>query len=518
MATGEYITGIIDDLAEHISQYAATDTGVNLPAIDVTRFLRLFKDNQTVQPLQLSSVRPDFEQILRQLHAFLESKKSWNEIIPAGGGQTLIEMVAAVGTMLQLSIQRALQENFADTAQAPSSVYLRMLSLGVRLLRKRPSKVLAKFTNTRPSVGMTIPSYTQFYIDGSPFFNRFPISLPQNVPTILDVPLYQGEVRTAQFQSNGQPFQKFEIGDDDFAVSNDDVICLVGPQGEEYTRIQDGLWNYSGADKVFHDRTTQYGNVELSFGNNVYGVKPSSGVPILFKYAVTAGRQSNISTSNLPITSTAVTDIEAVTTSHAVDGDDEKTPEFYRNVGSSIFATKNRCVTEEDFVAKALEYPGVIDIKVLGQRDTAPDLTSRMNVVTLIPITAVASWTTEQKTAFREYLESFSITSLNFLLEEPAEITLNIEADIYCQYGVDLEVAKNYLVNKLNEKFKLRRGSLGFSIYRSDIDTTLVDPTFKVDYIILKNPTSNIIVNKKSYVKINNITLNTFYSSRPDIT
>lgn len=517
MSTSEYVTAIIDDLAAYISDMAATENGANVPVDSVSRFLRLYKEMNAKQPLVLSAVRPDFEQIVRQMQAFLETKKSWNELITAGGGQTLMELVGAVGALCMQAIYRSLQENFSDTAQAPSSIYLGVKRLGVRLLRKRPSKVFVTLENSEPTQSVTIPPYSQFYIDEKPFFNRYPVSFTLNQPLVQDVPLFEGEVRTAVFISNGQPFQRFELGDDDFAVSDEDVLCFVGPQAESYKRITDGLWNYGPADKVFHESTTQYGNVEILLGNNTHGARPASGVNILFQFTVTSGALSNISQSNLLVTCKDFVQITGYSTTHAVNGEDEKDVNFYRNVGASIFAAKDRAVTESDFVEKALTYPGIIDVKVMGQRELAPDKVTRMNVVKIIILTN-QPWTALQRADFLTYLEKYSITSLNFLIEDAAEVLLNIEANIFCRNGIDLDAAKNYLINKLREKFKLRQGSLGFSVYRSDLETVLNDKTFNVDYVKIVQPgTSEITVNKRAYIRLNNITLNMSYSSRPEL-
>lgn len=517
MSTSEYLTALIDDLAAYISEMAATENGANVPVDSVARFLRLYKEQNAKQPLVLSAVRPDFEQIVRQLQAYLETKKSWNELITAGGGQTLLEFVGAVGALNMQAIFRALQENFSDTAQAPSSIFLGVRRLGVRLIRKRPSKVFVTLENAEPSTAVTIPAYSQFYIDEKPFFNRYPISMTLNQPLVQDVPLYEGEVRTAVFTSNGQPFQRFELGDDDFAVCDEDVLCFIGPQAETYRRVTDGIWNYGPADKVFQESTTQYGNVEILLGNNVNGVRPASGVDILFQFAVTSGSQSNISQANLRVTSKDFSNVTGVSTSHATGGEDEKDITFYRNVGASIFAAKDRAVTEADFVQKCLVYPGIIDVKVMGQREIAPDKVTRMNVVGIIILTD-QPWTSLQRADFLAYLEKYSITSLNFLIEDASEVLLNLEANIYCRSGVDLDAAKNFLINKIREQFRLRQGSLGFSLYRSDLETILNDKTFNVDYVKIVLPgTSEVTVNKRAYIRINNITLNMFYSSRPNL-
>jgi hypothetical protein len=512
----EYITAEMTLLSKFLSERAAVDLGLNLPSDFAFRFLQTYKTNNANTPLELSAVQPDFEQIVRQLHAYLSTKKSWNEIITAGGGQTLLEMIAAVGALLQLSIHRAVQEHDLDTSQAPSSVYSIMSSLGVRLSRKTPASVKIVLTNGTPSVPKTIPAYSQFYINNIPFFNRDIISLPVNTVTVPDVVLYQGVVQTADFKSNGQHYQKFEIGDDDFAISDTDVICRVGAQEEVYTRSETGLWEYGPSDKVFQDHTTQYGNVELRFGNNVFGAFPSSGETIRFIYAITKGKKVNISQSSMPVSSNAFDGVTALTLGPTTVGSDEPTPEFYRTLGPSIFAAKRTAVTQSDMIAAIMQFPGIIDVNVAGQRDTQPNRVSRMNVVQITPLTSLPM-TDTQKTAFLKYLDERCVIGMNFLLETPIETTVDVEANIFCYAGANLDAVRTALTNKLRDKMQLRYGSLGYSWYRSDLETILKDTAMNVDYIVMVSPTTDKTVGKSGYLNLGNITLNMNYSTRTAI-
>lgn len=87
-------------------------------------------------PLKLSDTSPDFESLVLQLQLFLDSKGTWSDVLPSSLGQTLIEMMAAVGAFNQFAIESALREAFLTTAKRQSSVYAVARMLGVRLVRK----------------------------------------------------------------------------------------------------------------------------------------------------------------------------------------------------------------------------------------------------------------------------------------------------------------------------------------------------------------------------------------------
>ena len=67
-------------------------------------------------PLKLSDTSPDFESLVLQLQLFLDSKGTWSDVLPSSLGQTLIEMMAAVGAFNQFAIESALREAFLMTA------------------------------------------------------------------------------------------------------------------------------------------------------------------------------------------------------------------------------------------------------------------------------------------------------------------------------------------------------------------------------------------------------------------
>src|SRR5438093_9888826 len=99
-------------------------------------------------PLTLSQTTPDFESLVIQLQLFLNSRATWADLLTSSTGQTLIEMMAAVGTFNQFAIEVAAREGFLDTAVRESSVYAITRMLGVRISRKNPAGCDVTLTRT----------------------------------------------------------------------------------------------------------------------------------------------------------------------------------------------------------------------------------------------------------------------------------------------------------------------------------------------------------------------------------
>lgn len=150
-------------------------------------------------PLQLSTCKPDFESLLLQLSIYLQSTGVWQDLQTSSTGETLMEMMAAVGAFNQFGIESAARETALSTAVRDSSIYAITRMLGVRIHRKYPAGVSVALNRTDTSVSLAIPSYTQFSVNGQDFFNRNTLMFSQG-STVAAERLYYGPVK--QFVSD----------------------------------------------------------------------------------------------------------------------------------------------------------------------------------------------------------------------------------------------------------------------------------------------------------------------------
>ena len=145
-------------------------------------------------PLVLSTVKPDFESLLLQLQLYLTSTGVWQDLQTSSTGETLMEMMAAVGALNQFGIESAARETTLTTAVRDSSIYAITRMLGVRIHRKYPSGVTVNLTRTDTSVLVAIPAYTQFSVNGQNFFNRNTLMYAQGSAVAAER-LYFGPVK-----------------------------------------------------------------------------------------------------------------------------------------------------------------------------------------------------------------------------------------------------------------------------------------------------------------------------------
>lgn len=76
----------------------------------------------TLDVIDLSTVTVDQQQFVQQLADTLAVKQSWTTGITTQTSQTLIELIAAIGTFNTAKILRAKEDAFSETAQSDSAI------------------------------------------------------------------------------------------------------------------------------------------------------------------------------------------------------------------------------------------------------------------------------------------------------------------------------------------------------------------------------------------------------------
>lgn len=463
---------------------------------------------------ELNKVEPDFESIVEQLEQNLQNRDAWKDILAAGTGQTIIEFIAAATTYDQHSIIRAVRETMLDTARIPSSIYTIARMLGVHIVRKQPARVEVQLSRQDEDINnvLTIPKFSEFVINEVPFFNREEITFSRNQRN-TDTELFQGFVFSTEFISDGTPFQRFVLGESGFNASDSDVTATSSVDGK-YTPTRSGLWHFGGSEKVFFESTLPNGDVEIYFGNDVYGKVPPQNSTITFTYAWTFGRDGNDTRSGFSVTSSSSFNVTGETLGAISGGDDENTEEFYRILAPDIYSARERVVTRKDHRAITVnEFPGVLDAIFRGQQELNPSNKNFMNVVYVTLLTE-QDWDQNDWQIFLDWIKDKQITSLIYQRVDPNKYTVDVEADVFVSRSGNLSSIRQDIEDNLQGFFRPRLGSLGFSIYLNDIHSLIRQSSPEIDYIQLKQPNYPIEVDEIGYIILGNLSINVDYSDR----
>lgn len=460
--------------------------------------------------IELSRVKPDFNDLVTQLNSALASKPAWKDFLTTATGQHLIEFIAAIGAFSQYNIESTFQEEFLSTAKLDSSIFAITRMLGVRLGRKTPASTKVTLNRIITNVGLTIPPYSQFSTPSGFLYNRTEIIFNAGVLQLTNITLYEGEVKritltggvddsglpvnvkNVDFQTYVSPEKSFTPADRDLVVTVDNISIPV---------VTDGLWHYKTTPAV-QNATSAEGNLEVIFGNTAFGFKPPLGSSIVITYVVTRGEEANnlnfagtaLIYNNAPSNITGVTN--ATANGNLAGGAAQLSGSTYRELSPLLYAAGDRAVTQDDYEAHSINYASTIkDARCLGQRDLAPYNLKYMNLVQVTLVTDPV-WTTQQWTDFFDlYLRKKAMYSTVFYRKDPIPILVDIIADVYCYNTVDLASVQSAILSNLQTYLEAKRGILGRNVYKSDIYETIENAHENIDYIVLKTPLLDTYVN-----------------------
>lgn len=460
--------------------------------------------------VQLSTVKPDYEDLLAQLQASLKNEDAWKDLIEASTGQLLTKFVAGIGAYSQFTIERAVQENFLGSAQGQASVSLAVKDLGVRLQRKQPSKVKVRLQRKDFVNLLSLPRYTQFRIEELYFFNPEPVTFNVGQEFVSDIELEEGKLEENQFFSNGSNYQKFFVGS---SYSSSNTRSLVKVNSEEWYKVDGGVWLLPTGDKCYSDNTSILGELEITFGSNVAGSVPPVNSSIVITNFVVGGLTSNRATFGLAVTVPNNTDISGVTITGITGGDDEKPIEFYKEIGSQLGRSLSRTVTKSDYEATIKTYPSVIDSRCVGERDINPGDQNWQSTVGIYLITRHV-WSNEEEGNFIDWIESKGIAGVKCVLEPVTPIASDITASVLIDpvyTNETLQQVQSNIVSAINNVYGLESQRLGRDVYISDIYDLIMSIPGVKHVPTITSPSMNYSISNDQYFKINNINLTVSY-------
>lgn len=448
--------------------------------------------------LNLLNTTPDYESIRSQLQADLATKGSWAGFLTTQTGQTIIDWIATVGALGQGKALRYGQDAYSETAVSDRAQYAIADMQGLRLTRKLAAEISVSMTYTQPFAGpgtVTLPAYTQFQGAGTYWYTNqaYVVAAGATVP----ITLHQGYIVDQTIAGLGTDYQVFVSVEDAFTVSDADVFVYVGLT--QLTKGADGLWLYAG-QQAFIDQTTPDGRLRLLFGNANYGYKPQVTDQIRIVYAVTSGYDGNsISTAaaKLSQVNNLISGLSYVVVSaNPTGGADQPTAATYKTISSSNFGAFGSAVTRSQYIAAALEYPGVLDAKMFAQRELDPTNLQLMNTVKVVPITS-SVWTTPQKNTFITYLQNKTMYAPRFYWVDPTAVNGTVTVNIYCYSWATLSECQASASAAVTALFALRRGILGYDIMLSDIYSTVLASNAGIEYLDIVSPTGDLLVSGK---------------------
>ena len=430
----------------------------------------------------ISYIDYDYDALLLQLQNRLKIRDAWKDIYQSATGSMLIELFAAVGTLVLYYIERRAEESYIATAKNRSSI----INLA-RLLNYIPSRVISSTGTLRFTLAtavpagsspVIIPKYTSCSSSEYNFlvFVEGAINVGQ---TYIDVPGIQGTKIVKSISSSGALNQEYNIADTQ--IEDSSLVVTVTGVGTTTVTTWTQVTSFISAINTSTDfvlRPELDDTVTIVFGNNVFGKAPTVGDIINITYIKSDGAIGNVyslaTITNLNSTITSDGIIQDITVSNSsvfLGGDDIETTEEIRENAPAVFATGDRLVTKSDFIAVLNAYPQIGDSIAWGEAEEAtPDYTHYNQVKLAIILDNWLSPDNVFKATLSDYLYEKSLMTVRYTFIDPVILEVIPTLIIKCVLGSSLSYVQSLVEVAISNQFVLGNTTkLGVSHREGDI-------------------------------------------------
>jgi len=422
----------------------------------------------------------DFDDLVAQLTNRLKERDAWKDTYRSSTGQMLIELFGYIGNMVLYYVERRAEESYILTAKNKSSIVNLVRLLNYVPKRKVSAVGTLRFTLTGGinAKMVYIPKYTVCTTTTGMKYMVSEDAVIMPGQLYVDVNGVQGELVTLNRVGNGTPDQEYTIEDN--TIENTNIFISVG--GAFWTQVTSFIYSTSSStDYTLKTELNDY--VTIVFGNGIFGLAPAVGESIEIKYIKSEGVLGNVYELARIVTmvSTIYDEDETATTvtvsnvTTFLGGDDAETAEEIREEAPKVFATGDRAVTKNDFIAILNNYAGVADSNVWGEKEETPPNYTMYNQVKLCVL--LQNWAlpdTAFETVLTDYLYEKSLMTVRYSFIDPEIIYVVPTFTIKVIRGSTLSYISSQISTAMDTAFTLGTTTkLGVSKQLSDIVATV---------------------------------------------
>ena len=440
--------------------------------------------------VSIKSTDLDFNRIKEQLKThFLASNEFADYDFEASGLSNILDVLAYNTHYNALIANFALNESFLTTAQLRSSVLSISESLGYIPRSKTAAYATVNLSVTITSLSrpgtVTLPAGSQFTstvddisyvfqtiddhiaVDNGSGFYQFLTSAGSST-----IYIYEGTFRTKTFIADSTSTPVYIINDDTMDTSTAKVqVYATRDTGlfETYLPLASAQ-NITADTRYYSLREAPNGSYEITFGDGITtGKTPQAGEVIRVTYLSTSAAAANsardfISQSEITVDDTDYA-ISVTTLSRSAGGSDKESIESIKSNAPISFASQNRLVTANDYIALITRNFGSFldDVTAWGGEDNVPaDFGS-----VYVALKFIENITDEVKQVVRDQIisnlsDTLSIMSIDTKFTET--VTTYIETETFFNFDPSLtnitagateravqNVINNYFTTNLNK-------------------------------------------------------------------
>ena len=466
----------------------------------------------------IKSTQLDFDNIKNALKTYIQDKSEFSDYNFEGSALNNIMDVLAYNTHVNgLIANFGINESFLNTAQLRSSVVSLAAAVGYSpRSRTAANATVNLYINipevSRPSL-VQLPKGTAFSteIEGTSYTFRTieKYSATPNSNGLYEFKLtsgsknlsiYEGKEKTKTFYVGEIDEQQvFVIPDTTIDTNTIEVKVYPTANSDEadattYTDILEAP-RITSDSTLYQIKEVPNGYYELIFGDGLAtGKRPEAGNKIVITYLATKGPEGNGGTLFTPESTVSVDGfgnytLGITTISESAGGDEKETIDSIRLNAPVAFASQQRLVTAEDYLAQVKsKYGNVLDDVISwGGADNVPPVYG----VVYIGLKFKTGISAESQQATKDAIvsqltDNLGIMSIETRFTEVAETFLELN----CQFNFDPDLTtatpratQNSVVDKMSEFFSTNLSKFGAVFRRSNLLSEIDD----IDVAILNS-------------------------------
>lgn len=427
----------------------------------------------------------DFGNIKSSLKDYFKNTSEFKDYdFEASGLSSILDVLAYNTHINALIANMAINESFLSTSQLRSSVVGHAESLGYSPRSKSSPMAVVQVTSSTED---TISARTAFptFVDETAyvFYTNESYNGVQNDEgsfVFSDVKIYEGVEKTKTFFADDSVDTVFVIPDQNIDTSTMIVSVYENSTADVSVRYKNIL-DVSAIDensRVYMLREAPNGDYEMYFGDgDLLGLRPKSGNIIQIDYISTASDGAN----GAAVFALSTDGAAAVTTiSPASGGTDRESIQEIKVNAPRAFATQQRLVTAEDYVAMIQSNYGqyIKDVIAWGGNDNIPPKFGSVFVSLNFQSGYSDTVKEEIKTLIRENLTDFrSIMSIETEFVDPEVVDLRLTTSFNLDSTLTTASTESYkqeISNLIENYFLNKLGTFG-SIFRRSNLLSLID-------------------------------------------
>jgi len=470
----------------------------------------------------IKTTQLDFENIKNALKSYIQDKDEFTDYNFEGAALNNIMDVLAYNTHVNgLIANFGINESFLNTAQLRSSVVSLAAAVGYAPRSRSASSATVNLYINIPEVSrpalVQLPKGTSFSteIEGTSYtfrtIEKYSATPNSNglyqfklTDGSLNLPIYEGKEKTKTFYVGEVDEQQVFVIPDTTVDTNTLEVKVyptaTSPEADAitYTDILDAP-RITSDSTLYQIKEVPNGYYELIFGDGLAtGKRPEAGNKIVITYLSTKGPEGNGGTLFTPESTVSVAGfgnytLGITTISESAGGDEKETIDSIRLNAPVAFASQQRLVTAEDYLAQVkAKYGNVLDDVISwGGADNVPPVYG----VVYIGLKFKTGISIESQQATKDAIvsqltDNLAIMSIETRFAEVEQTFLELSCNF--NFDPDLTTAtpratQNAVVDKMSEFFEENLSKFGSVFRRSnllaeidDIDVAILNSSINV--------------------------------------